>query len=54
MAYFAESVAMFAIAVGVALLLVGIGFLVLTTRLLQREQAGPRTSGVSAATPVTG
>jgi hypothetical protein len=38
-AYFAENVATFVIAVGGALLLVGIGFLVLTLRLLKREPA---------------
>ena len=36
-AYFAESVTMFVIAMGGALLLVGIGFLVLTVRLLKPE-----------------
>ena len=36
-AYFAESVATFVIAMGAALLLVGIGFLVLTIRLLKPE-----------------
>ncbi len=38
-AYFAESVATFAIVMGLALLLTGIGFLVLTLRLLRREPA---------------
>ena len=42
-AYFAESVATFVIAMGAALLLVGIGFLVLTVRLLKAEPATART-----------
>ena len=37
--FFAESVAMFAIVIGVALLLVGGGFLVLTLRVLRRPAA---------------
>ena len=41
-AYFAESVATFAIVMGIALLLVGIGFLVLTIRLLDRPEHGRR------------
>ena len=49
-AYFAESVATFAIVMGVALLLSGIGFLILTLRVLREpaceakpvEQAAPR------------
>jgi hypothetical protein len=44
-AYFAESVATFVIAIGGALLLVGIGFLVLTIRLLK---PGEKTEPVSA------
>jgi hypothetical protein len=44
-AYFAENVATFVIAMGGALLLVGIGFLVLTIRLLKPE---PKTERVSA------
>ena len=43
MAYFAESVATFVIVIGGAMLLVGIGFLVLTLRLL-REPAAARTA----------
>ena len=43
-AYFAESVATFAIVTGVALLLAGIGFLILTVRLL-----GTREEKVAAA-----
>ena len=42
-AYFAESVALFVIVVGAALLLIGIGFLVLTLRLLKPEAAPERT-----------
>jgi hypothetical protein len=41
-AFFAESVAMFAIVMGFALLLVGGGFLVLTLRVLRRESTQPR------------
>src|SRR5918994_2917200 len=39
-AYFAESVATFAIVMGLALLLTGIGFLVLTVRILRPAAAG--------------
>jgi hypothetical protein len=39
-AYFAESVATFAIVMGVGLLLAGIGFLVLTLRVLRRLEGG--------------
>ena len=38
-AYFAETVSMFVIAIGGAMLLVGIGFLILTLRLLKAEPA---------------
>ena len=50
-AYFAESVAPFVIAVGGALLLIGIGFLVLTLRLLRADPAPARVvpSGATAA-----
>jgi hypothetical protein len=51
-AYFAESVATFVIVVGGALLLVGIGFLILTIRLLKPEPAtarAPRTSAAAVA-----
>ena len=41
-AYFAESVATFAIVMGVALLLVGGGFLVLTLRVLRQPSSAPR------------
>ena len=42
-AYFAESMATFVIAVGLALLLTGIGFLVLTLRLLRQPSAAKQT-----------
>jgi hypothetical protein len=51
-AYFAESVATFAMVMGFALLLTGIGFLVLTIRLLAPRTAkekAPATSAVPAA-----
>jgi len=54
MAYFAENVAMFVMAMGGVLLLVGIGFLVLTLRLLKPVAAGTRATGMSTATPVAG
>ena len=50
--YFAESVATFAIAMGAALLLTGIGFLVFIVRLLvpvTRREASPAGSAVPAA-----
>ena len=54
-AYFAESVATFVIAVGGALLLVGIGFLVLTLRLLDRpERSRAQAAKVGAAAPAAG
>ena len=43
-AYFAENVATFVIAVGGALLLVGIGFVILTLRLLKPDPARARTA----------
>ena len=48
-AYFAESVATFVIAIGGALLLVGIGFLVLTIRLLKPEPGTERANGRATA-----
>ena len=51
-AYFAESVATFVMAMGGALLLIGIGFLVLTIRLLKPERAkgrAVRTGGAAVA-----
>ena len=53
-AYFAESVATFVIAVGGALLLVGIGFLVLSIRLLKPERATGRTVRTGAAAVAAG
>jgi hypothetical protein len=50
-AYFAESVATFAIVMGVALLLTGIGFLVLTARVLW--PAGQRASRSASVVPST-
>ena len=53
-AYFAESVATFAIVMGVALLLTGIGFLVLTVRVLLPGAAQAKTErGASTAIPTT-
>jgi len=53
-AYFAENVANFAIVVGIAMVLVGIGFLVLTVRLLKPAQAVTRARARGGANPVTG
>src|SRR3954453_12891183 len=50
-AYFAENVATFAIAFGAAMLLVGIGFLILTVRLLDRPE-GARSASRDAAMAV--
>ena len=52
-AYFAESVATFVIVIGAALLLVGIGLLVLTIRLLDRPELATRrsTAGAGVAVP---
>jgi hypothetical protein len=47
-AYFAESVATFAIVMGVALLLTGVGFLVLTVRVLLPVSAGERSPRAAA------
>jgi hypothetical protein len=47
-AYFAESVATFAIVMGIALLLVGAGFLVLTVRLLLPRTATEKAPATSA------
>jgi hypothetical protein len=53
-AYFAESVATFAIVMGVALLLVGVGFLVLIVRVLLPMTAKSKTErGASTAIPTT-
>jgi hypothetical protein len=53
-AYFAESVATFVVAMGAALLLIGIGFLVLTVRLLTREVVTARTARTGAPAVVAG
>jgi hypothetical protein len=53
-AYFAESVATFAFVIGIALVLVGIGFLVLTIRLLERPESAPVRGERHAAVPVAG
>jgi preprotein translocase subunit Sss1 len=54
-AYFAESVANFAIVVGAALLLVGVGFLVLTLMALRRPATAPEGRwAASPATPAAG
>src|SRR3954465_10934907 len=54
-AYFAEGVATFAIVMGVALLLSGIGFLILTLRVLREpadaEQAAPAAAARQQAIP---
>jgi hypothetical protein len=51
-AYFAESVATFAIVMGVALLMTGLGFLVLTVRVLLPVTAREKTArGASTAIP---
>ena len=53
-AYFAESVATFAIVMGVALLLTGFGFLVLTVRVLRPAGAEDKTARAAApAVPTT-
>ena len=54
--YFAESVAMFAIVMGIALLLIGTGFLVMTSRVLRGEEseAPARPEPQATAEPVAG
>jgi hypothetical protein len=55
-AYFAENVALFAIVMGIALLLTGIGFGVVTLRLLRREQSATvseRGGAAASAAPAT-
>jgi hypothetical protein len=52
-AYFAESVATFAIVMGFALLLTGIGFLVLTIRILAPSTASANTVRTASAIPST-
>jgi hypothetical protein len=54
-AYFAESVSMFAIVMGFALLLVGVGFLVLTLIALRRPAPAPEPGwSASRAAPTVG
>jgi hypothetical protein len=53
-AYFAESVATFAIVMGFALLLTGIGFLVLIVRVLLPGAARSTTARAGSAVPTTG
>ena len=50
-AYFAESVATFAIVMGIALLLTGVGFLVLTLRLLVVPRKVTKKAPMGAAVP---
>src|SRR3954467_2275023 len=50
-AYFAEGVATFAIVMGVALLLSGIGFLILTLRVLREPAGETAKAGRPAASP---
>ncbi len=50
-AYFAESVSLFVTIVGIAMLLAGIGFLILTAKLLRPDAAPARTR--SEAVPAT-
>ena len=51
--YFAENVALFSIVMGIALLLTGIGFSVLTFGLLPRRRATGEPVKAVAASPVT-
>ena len=54
-AYFAESVATFVLVIGGALVLVGIGLLILTIRLLERpDLAATRRAGAGGAVTATG
>ena len=48
-AYFAERVATFSIVMGIALLLTGFGFLILTLRVLREPAAGTAPAGKAAA-----
>ena len=52
-AYFAESVATFAIVMGFALLITGSGFLVLTLRVLRKFEREPHAATRAPATAVT-
>jgi hypothetical protein len=53
-AYFAEQVALFSVVMGFALLLTGIGFLVLTLRVLNPALAAERKRLAARAVPVAG
>ena len=50
--FFAENVANFAIVMGIAMLLTGIGFLVLTLQIPTRRTAAPEAKASTAKTPV--
>ena len=50
--YFAESVALFAVVMGIALLLIGIGLLVFTIRWLREPEASSRAATASPVVPV--
>ena len=52
--YFAESVATFAIVMGVALLLIGIGFLVMTSRVLRQPRSESASAPATKAVPAAG
>ena len=52
-AFFAESVANFAIVMGFALLLVGVGFLVLTTMALRRTDPSPEAAWAASRAAAT-
>ena len=52
-AYFAESVSTFVIVIGVALLLAGIGFVILTVKLLvPRTEVQPAKAATARTTPI--
>ena len=53
-AYFAENVATFAVVMGAALLLVGIGFLVLMAAALRRPATAPETRWAAGTAPSAG
>lgn len=53
-AYFAESVSQFAIVMGFALLLTGIGFLVLTLRVLRHQAGAPQAATRAEVAPAAG
>ena len=54
MSYMAEQLSMFGIVVGVALLLTGLGFVILAFAVFGREPGGDRSQGLASAPPVTG